>query len=49
MTCSALTVISLFVLVVALASEINTRDAASEPDPDPFRLHRFRSGDQKIE
>lgn len=49
MICSALTVIALFVLVVALASEINAKDACSKPDTDPFRLHRFRSGDQDLE
>lgn len=49
MTCSALTVIALFMLVVALASEINAKDACAKPDPDPFRLHRFRSGDQDME
>ena len=49
MTFSALTAICLFVLVVALASEINAEDERAEPDTEPFRLHRLRAGDQEIE
>lgn len=49
MTCSALTVIGLFVLIVALASEINAADELTEPSPDPFRLHRLRNGETETE
>ena len=49
MTCSALTVISLFVLAAALAFEINAEDELAEPIPDPFRLHRFRAGNRETE
>lgn len=49
MTCSALTAISLFVLVAALATEINAEDEIKLPSPDPFRLHRLRCGDHEIE
>lgn len=49
MTCTALTAVGLFLLVAALACEINAEDELSEPSPDPFRLHRFRAGDREME
>lgn len=49
MSCSALTAICLFMLIVALSSEINSADESTKPESDPFRLHRFRTGDQDIE
>ena len=49
MTCSALTVIGVFMLIAALACEINAADELTEPGPDPFRLHRLRAGEPEIE
>lgn len=49
MTGSALTTIALFLLIAALASEINARDERADPSPDPFRLDRFRNGDPNID
>lgn len=48
MTCSALTAIGLFLLIAALASEINAGDELAEPGPDPLRLHRLRTGDPEL-
>jgi hypothetical protein len=36
-------------LVMALASEINHRDATALLEPDPFRLDRFLWGEPEIE
>lgn len=49
MTCSALTALGLFLLIAALASEINAADELTERSPDPFRLHRLRAGDSEID
>jgi len=49
MSCSALTVLCLFALIVLLSAEINEEDARKEPEPDPFRLHRLRAGDKETE
>jgi hypothetical protein len=49
MMCSALGAVTIFVLIAVLATELNLADERTDPLPDPFRLHRFRSGDQEIE